>query len=98
MGYIRKYDKKNPNPFSASRNDNHSQVTHSGNADVDVKVEVDTMPIAYAMLCSLLATKQLSEHEFNNAVRKLKNLVYDDLELDNDYDNDPETAKIYQIK
>lgn len=96
MSYInKKYDK---NPFAGSRNDNQSQVAHSGNSDVDVKVEVDTMPIAYAMLCSLLATKQVSEHEFNNAVQNLKNLVYDDLELKGNHDNDPETAKIYQIK
>lgn len=92
MSNFRKYEK---NPFSASRNDNRSHVAHSGNSDVDVIVEVNTMPIAYAMLCSLRATNQLSQHEFEDAIKKLKNLVDEDRRYT---ENDPETAKIYQIK
>ncbi|MCM3226439.1 hypothetical protein [Terribacillus saccharophilus] len=91
MSNLRKYQ----NPFSASRNDNNSQVAHSGNSDVDVIVEVNTMPIAYAMLCSLYATNQLSLTEFEDAIKNLKSLVEED-RLTND--NDPNTAKIYHIE
>jgi hypothetical protein len=53
---------------------NQSQIGHSGNSDVDinVNVQVDTMPIAFAILCSLLATKQLTNEEFDLAIRKLE--------------------------
>ncbi|MFJ6412290.1 hypothetical protein ACIQLG_05780 [Terribacillus saccharophilus] len=92
MSNLRKYEK---NPFSTSRNDNRSHIAHSGNSDVDVIVEVNTMPIAYAMLCSLRATKQISEHEFEDAVNKLKKLVDDDRNYSH---NDPNTAKIYHLE
>lgn len=91
MSNLRKYQ----NPFSTSRNDNNSQVAHSGNSDVDVIVEVNTMPIAYAMLCSLYATNQLSLDEFEDAIKNLKSLVDEDR---NNNGNDPNTAKIYHIK
>lgn len=54
---------------------NESLIRQSGNSDVDVSVQVDTTPIAFAMLCSLLATKQLSNEEFESAVRKLEELT-----------------------
>ncbi|WP_077307663.1 hypothetical protein [Terribacillus halophilus] len=91
MSNLRKYE----NPFTAGRNDNKSNVAHSGNSDVDVIVEVNTMPIAYAMLCSLLATNQLSKDEFDKAVKKLKSLVDEDRHYDR---NDPKTAKIYHLE
>ena len=52
-------------------------IGHSGNSDVDVftHIEVDTKPIAYAMLCSLYAQGKLSKNEFNLAVRKLEALM-----------------------
>ncbi|MFP7171569.1 hypothetical protein [Terribacillus sp. 7520-G] len=100
MSNLRKYENKNPfsreenkNPFS--RNENSSNVAYSGNSDVDVIVEVNTMPIAYAMLCSLRATKQISEFEFEDAVRKLKKLVDEDRSYNH---NDPKTAKIYHLE
>ncbi|WP_175073700.1 hypothetical protein [Terribacillus sp. AE2B 122] len=95
MSNLRKYQNPNQNPFSASRNDNNSQVANSGNSDVDVIVEVNTMPIAYAMLCSLYATKQLSLTEFEDAIKNLKSLVDED-RVNND--NDPNTAKIYHVE
>lgn len=54
-----------------------AKIGHSGNSDVDVftHIEVDTKPIAYAMLCSLYAQRKLSENEFNLAVRKLEELM-----------------------
>lgn len=62
----------------ADRKTNQSLIRQSGNSDVDVKVQVDTTPIAYAMLCSLLATKQLSKEEFETAVSKLEDLTNSD--------------------
>jgi hypothetical protein len=56
---------------------NKSSIDHSGNSDVDVNVnvQVDTTPIAFAILCSLLATGQFSNEEFELAVRKLEELT-----------------------
>lgn len=55
---------------------NEALLHQSGNSDVDINITIDTMPIAYAMLCSLLATKQISNEEFNSAVRKLDDLTF----------------------
>ncbi|WP_010530269.1 hypothetical protein [Lentibacillus jeotgali] len=57
-----------------------SIVRDSGNSDVDVSILIDTTPMAYAMLCSLMATNQLTRQEFEKAVRKL-----DDLTKDNEH-------------
>ncbi|WP_051348624.1 hypothetical protein [Peribacillus kribbensis] len=59
------------------QNQSQAQVNHSGNSDVDVNlnVEIDTTAIAYALLCSMLATKQMTEKQFNTAVRKLDGLT-----------------------
>ncbi|MEW9677789.1 hypothetical protein ABRT01_16755 [Lentibacillus sp. L22] len=54
------------------KNDTLSTIGYSGNSDVDVEVTVDTTPIAYAMLCTLLASKQISNSEFKAAVKKLE--------------------------
>ncbi|GAA0323868.1 hypothetical protein GCM10008967_12990 [Bacillus carboniphilus] len=58
-------------------NQNQSRINQSGNSDVDVnvKVEVDTKPIAYALLVSLLSTNQLSRSQFNEAVNQLDELL-----------------------
>ncbi|PAD67071.1 hypothetical protein CHH83_20775 [Bacillus sp. 7586-K] len=58
-----------------NNNSNESSVNYSGNSDVDVTIEIDTRPIAYAMLCSLLATKQISTEDFELAVSKLDTLT-----------------------
>jgi hypothetical protein len=65
------------NNGSTELDNNSANIGHSGNSDVDVKVsiEVDTRPIAYALLCSMLATKQLSPSEFETAVKKLEELT-----------------------
>lgn len=56
-------------------NDVSSAIDYSGNSDVDIEIIVDTMPIAYAMLSTLLATGQMSEFEFKRAVRQLEDLA-----------------------
>ncbi|AWG44270.1 hypothetical protein BEH_25115 (plasmid) [Priestia filamentosa] len=55
---------------------NQSQINRSGNSDVDVtvEVEIDTTPIAFAMLYSLLTSKQMSTEEFELAIQRLKSL------------------------
>ena len=57
-----------------------TEVENSGNSDVDIHVivEMDTKPIAYAMLCSLLATKQINHKEFNIALKTLEGLIKKD--------------------
>ncbi|WP_197046591.1 hypothetical protein [Oceanobacillus salinisoli] len=67
--------KNDQNILPVESNDTKSIIRESGNSDVDVKVDVDTTPIAYAMLCSLLATKQISSREFEEAVRKFDELM-----------------------
>jgi ABC-type transporter Mla MlaB component len=59
------------------RNTNSNEVGQSGNSDVDLKIDVhvDTTAIGYAILCSLLATKQMDNDEFKTAVRKLEELT-----------------------
>ncbi|GAB4074566.1 hypothetical protein GCM10028778_20690 [Barrientosiimonas marina] len=59
-------------------NDQQSSIDYSGNSNVDVDVNVDTTPIAYAMLCSLLATNQMSNSEFESAVSELDDLTMKD--------------------
>jgi hypothetical protein len=65
------------NNGSTELDTNSANIGHSGNSDVDVQVsiEVDTRPIAYALLCSMLATKQLSQSEFETAVNKMEELT-----------------------
>lgn len=59
------------------KHSNESSISHSGNSNVDVIINIDTKPIAYAMLCSLLATKQISMKDFELAVNKLDELTND---------------------
>ena len=56
---------------------NKSQIGQSGNSDVDVKVKVmvDTTAIAYAYLCSMLATNKMTNEEFEDALEKLMELT-----------------------
>lgn len=59
---------------SVDVNLNQSQVAHSGNSDVNIhiNIQVDVKPIALAILYSLLAKNQLSNEEFELALRKLE--------------------------
>ncbi|MED4530613.1 hypothetical protein [Metabacillus fastidiosus] len=52
---------------------NSSYINRSGNSDVDVNVnvEIDTMPIALALLCLSFANKQLTRKQFEAAVEEL---------------------------
>ncbi len=58
-------------------NASSTEIGQSGNSDVDLKIDVhvDTIAIGYAILCSLLATKQMDNEEFKLAVRKLEELT-----------------------
>ncbi|MBW8348951.1 hypothetical protein K0H71_05705 [Bacillus sp. IITD106] len=59
------------------KSENINTIGQSGNSDVDVKIDVfvDTTAIAFAILTSLLATKQMTNEEFEIAVRRLENLT-----------------------
>lgn len=58
------------------KSENINTIGQSGNSDVDVRVDVfvDTTAIAFAILTSLLATKQMTNEEFEIAVKRLENL------------------------
>jgi hypothetical protein len=63
--------------FTKEIHENQAKVNQSGNShvNVNVNVEVDTKAIAYAMLCSSLARKELTNDEFEFALNKLEELV-----------------------
>lgn len=69
----RDHDNSNSKEIDISK----SQIGQSGNSDVDVKVKVivDTTAIAYAYLCSMLATNKMTNKEFEDALEKLKELT-----------------------
>lgn len=86
------------NFLSSEMETNKSIVQESGNSDVDVTVKVDTTPIAFAMLCTLLATKQISNEEFESSVRKLEELTKRKSHQSIIGKNDVTKAKLYQNK
>ncbi|CEG29711.1 hypothetical protein [Bacillus sp. B-jedd] len=59
------------------KSENINRIGQSGNSDVDINIDVhvDTTAIAFALLCSLLATKQISTGEFEEATRRLEGLI-----------------------
>ena len=78
------YYGKNSDRDSAKKNsikqdliDNQAKISHSGNANVDVDVNliIDTKSIAYALLCSSLAKKELTNDQFEFALNKLAELT-----------------------
>ncbi|MDQ0228961.1 hypothetical protein [Metabacillus malikii] len=76
---------------------NESTLSHSGNSDVDIDILIDTKPIAFAMLYSLLASKQLTQNEFEEAVKRLDSLGK--RKLSNQVintDNDLAKVKLYE--
>jgi DNA gyrase/topoisomerase IV subunit A len=73
---------------------NKSTIGQSGNSDVDVNVNVivDTTSIAFAYLCSMLATKKMTNNEFETAVQKLEELTHRHSKLNQ---NDLSNVKLY---
>ncbi|WP_316569419.1 hypothetical protein [Neobacillus sp. YIM B06451] len=65
---------------SQDKNENSSKIGHSGNSNVDVNVniQIDTKAIAYALLCSSLARKEMTNEEFSFAIKKLEELMHKD--------------------
>ncbi|CAM3900984.1 hypothetical protein [Mesobacillus zeae] len=55
----------------------NTMIGHSGNSDVDltVNVEIDTIAIAYGMLCSLYAKGELTDLELEKGIQKLHKLI-----------------------
>lgn len=57
----------------------NSRVSHSGNSNVTINITIDLLPLAFAQLYSLYATKQISSDEFELALSKLKEFLKDTL-------------------
>lgn len=74
-----------------------SMVSHSGNSDVDLtlNIEIDTKAIAYGMLCSLYAKGDLSEQELEKAIQKLDNLIERDRNKTSDIKYNDSKPKLY---
>jgi hypothetical protein len=51
-----------------------ASIHSSGNADVDVTVQIDTSPLAYALACFLHATDRINSEQFSRMVRDLDSL------------------------
>ncbi|MBT2756987.1 hypothetical protein [Mesobacillus foraminis] len=72
-----KIEKQTENSLQAQ-----TMIGHSGNSDVDIKVniEIETKAIAYGMLCSLYAKGDLTEQQLEKAISKLDKLIEKDRE------------------
>ncbi|MBU8709855.1 hypothetical protein [Bacillus subtilis] len=51
-----------------------SVIKNSGNSEVYIDIHIDTMPIAFAILCSALAAKQMTKEEFDMAYTQLREM------------------------
>lgn len=60
--------------FSSETRSNQSSVSQSGNSDVKIhiNIQIDVKPIAFAYLYSLLAGQQISNEDFEQAIKRLK--------------------------
>jgi hypothetical protein len=76
-------------------NENQAKINQSGNSNVNVNVtvEVDTKAIAYALLCSSLAKKEMTNEEFEFALQKLEQLTKND-QKDKNNKNDSQWNKL----
>jgi hypothetical protein len=68
---------KSTESMSTESMSTESTINQSGNSDVDVNVlvEVDTMPIALAILCQAFIKKELTNQQLESAVNKLLDLT-----------------------
>ncbi|MED3575108.1 hypothetical protein ACTHO0_00155 [Cytobacillus praedii] len=82
-------------------NENINSIGNSGNSDVDMNLEVhiDNSAIGFAILCSLLATGQMNESEFEKSVKKLEELTNKRMSNFSGYDiNNPSNVRLYKTK
>lgn len=75
----KEHDQPYGNDKQKDQNDDYktkSEINNSGNSEVDVHItiDIDVKPVAFAMLYSLLASKQLTEHQFEDALKRLQEL------------------------
>ncbi|QCR30955.1 hypothetical protein [Lysinibacillus sp. SGAir0095] len=59
-------------PNHETKNNNTSEISNSGNSDIDIKINIDLSSIAFAVLYSLFASKQLSKDELETALNRLE--------------------------
>lgn len=56
-------------------NELFSGIHKSGNSDVDINIQIETASIAYMYACSLYATGQIDEDQFNRMIEKYHHLI-----------------------
>lgn len=56
-------------------NELFSGIHKSGNSNVDINIQLETASIAYMYACSLYATGQIDEDQFNNMIEKYHHLI-----------------------
>ena len=69
------YKKTNSQYRKSTPTNSGNAMSHSGNSDVDIKVDTDTSSLAYAMLCLSHASGQISDDEFTRAVTNFNRLI-----------------------
>lgn len=82
-------------------NENINTIGNSGNSDIDMNLEVhiDNTAIGFAILCTLLATGQMNEREFQTSVKKLEELTNQKMSNFSGYDiNNPSNVRLYNPK
>jgi hypothetical protein len=91
---------RNAGKLSSSENLVNLSIGESGNSDVDVNVvvEVDTMPIAFAILIAEWSSRQLSDKDFGRALRKLEELTEQHTNKKNRDENDLSNVRIFGKK
>lgn len=70
----------------------------NSNVDVDVVVEADTMPVAYAILIAQWSSGKLSDTNFERAVQKLEELTGQHSRKKNRGHNDLSNVRLFKKK
>ena len=70
-----KYQKTNSEYQKAHSTNNENAMSYSGNSDVDIKVEIDTSSLAYAMACLAHVSGQISDDEYIHAITNFNRLI-----------------------
>lgn len=53
----------------------HSTIHKSGNSDVDINIQIETASLAYMYACSLYATGQVNDRQFEEMLQHYHHLV-----------------------
>lgn len=100
-GFTKERKQIKSNNKNDNDNENINSIGNSGNSDVDMNLEVhiDNTAIGFAILCTLLATGQMNEREFQTSVKKLEELTNQKMSNFSGYDiNNPSNVRLYNTK